>query len=115
MKSHHKERMLIALGCAAGFAAVLLIERMSHQTVRDKAKAQVASDVPVASTVTRSDALRWERAPWHWSAQTVTVMKGEQALIRRVSPTLLTIPPRPGQFDLIDFRHQPSVTVELGQ
>lgn len=30
MKSHHKERMLIALGCVAGFAVVLLVERMNR-------------------------------------------------------------------------------------
>ena len=115
MKRHHKERMLIALGCAAGFAVVLLIERMNRGATRIAAGNPAAADIQLATVTGSAEGVVWTNAPWEWSARPVNRMKVQQFQVRRVLSGSERVPPNPGQFDLIDFRHQPSVTVELGR
>ena len=116
MKRHHKERMLIALGCAAGFAVVLFVEKMGGGSQRGRPAVQIAANTQSTSTVmTPGEEAVWTNAPWEWAAQPVNLPKAQRFQVRRVSSGPDWVPPSPGQFDLIDLRHQPSVTVELGR
>ncbi len=112
MKSHHKERMLIALGCAAGFAAVLLGERMNRGATRTAVSNPAAADIQLATVTGPAEDVVWTNAPWEWPARLVNRMKVQQFQVRRVSSGPEWVPPNPGQFDLIDFRHQPQFRLE---
>jgi len=115
MKSHHKERMLITLGCAAGFAAVLLGERMNRGATRTAVSSPAAADVQLVTVTGRAEDVVWTNAPWEWSARPAKWLNVQQVRVDRSASVPESGPLRPRQFDLIDFRHQPSVTVEMGR
>lgn len=115
MKSHHKERMLIALGCAAGFAVVLLVEQMNRGTTRTAVSNPAAADVQLATVTGPAEGVISTNAPWEWSARPAKWLKVQQVRVDRSASVPESGPLRPRQFDLIDFRHQPSVTVDLGR
>ncbi len=104
MKYQPTKGVMIALVCVIGFTVVLVIDRMGRKPAPDVASVPVPSGSAIPTN-----------APWHWSVKTVRVWKVEQPRARRVH--LVNQPSvRPsGQLDLIDFRHQPTVTVDLAQ
>jgi len=105
--------MLIALGCSAGFAVVLLVERMNRGASQTAVGSPAAADIQLATVTGPAEDVVWTNAQWEWSARPAKRMKVQQFQVRRVSSGPEWVPPKPGQFDLIDFRHQPSVTVDL--
>lgn len=115
MKSHHKKRMLIALGCVAGFVVVLLVERMNRGTMRNVVRSPASADLRLATVTGPATDVVWVNAPWEWSVQPRKKSEWQQVRLIRSTPVSDPVPLRPRQFDLIDFRHQPSVTVEMGR
>lgn len=115
MKRLSKGRMWIALGCAAGFAVVLLVQRMNRGTTRTAVSNPAAADVQLATVTGPVESVVSTNAPWEWSARPTKWLKVQQARVDRSTSVLEAAPLRPRQFDLIDFRHQPSVTVEMGR
>lgn len=116
MKHHHQERIWIALGCAVGFAVVLLVERMNRAATRTAVVGPVVADLQPATGTGPAGDVVWTNAPWQWSARptkwwTLQQVRGD----RSVSIAEAVPVHRPRPFDLIDFRHQPSVTVEMGR
>lgn len=115
MKRHHKERMRIVLACVVGIAVVLLIERMNRRVAPNVASIPPAANVQLAKVTGPVSDVGWTNAPWEWSARPTKMYKVQQVRTDRSASVPDTIPLRPRQFDLIDFRHQPSVTVDLGK
>lgn len=115
MKSHHKKRMLIALGCVAGFVVVLLVERMNRGAMRNVVSGPAAVDIQLATVTGLAEGVVSTNAPWEWSVQPRKKSEWQQVRLIRSTPVSDPVPLRPRQFDLIDFRHQPSVTVEMGR
>ncbi len=115
MKRHHKERMWIALACVAGFSVVLLVERMNRGAMRVAVRSPAATDFRLAKVTGPAAGVGWTNAPWEWSAQSRKWLKVQQVRVDRSASVTEGIPLRPRQFDLIDFRHQPSVTVNFGR
>lgn len=104
MNCQPSKGVMMAVVCVIGVAVVLIIDRMVRKPAPDVASVPVPSGSAIPTNVL-----------WHWSAKTVRVWKVEQPRARRVH--LLNQPSvRPsGQLDLIDFRHQPTVTVDLAR
>ena len=115
MKRHYKERMWIALACVAGFVVVLLVERMNRGAMRNVVTSPASADLRLATVTGPAESVEWTNAPWEWSARPTKWLKVQQARVDRSASVLEAVPLRPRQFDLIDFRHQPSVTVDLGR
>lgn len=111
MKRLYKERMWIALACVAGFVVVLVVERMNRGVTQTVASSPASADLKLARVTGPATDVVWINAPWEWSAQPRKKSEWQQVRLVRSAP----VPLRPRQFDLIDFRHQPSVTVEMGR
>lgn len=115
MKRLYKERMWIALACVAGFVVVLLVERMNRGAMQNVVRSPASADLRLATVTGLAEGVVSTNAPWEWSARPVKWLKVQQARGDGSASVPEAVPLRPRQFDLIDFRHQPSVTVEMGR